>query len=214
MCVICRGESLEGLTELNCGKCIVLTSIPIIEGLKRLDCHSCPNLTNIFCPSSLKCLKCYSCEKLVNIEFPHGGCLEILDCSDCISIVKLPKIDIELELNCECCTSLTTILSEFIEDCRAEGCHLLTYVGADDVQSFASDSNWVFVKTIYEDDDILCRRDFDERICKLINLQRIVRRYLLRLRLNKIIPLISEIYYSPGCRGAWIAEKNFRLNCV
>ena len=47
MCKICRNESLEGLTILDCSNCPLLTSIPNIKGLKDLVCFDCPLLTSI-----------------------------------------------------------------------------------------------------------------------------------------------------------------------
>ena len=70
MCIICRGENVIGLTELNCYKCPILTSIPHIEGLQILRCSNCPLLTSI----------------------PHIEGLLVLDCSNCSLLTSIPDI--------------------------------------------------------------------------------------------------------------------------
>jgi hypothetical protein len=47
-------------------------------------------------------------------------------------------------------------------------------------------------------------------------LQAIFRRKLTARKLEKLIPEIIGIYYSPGCKGEFLAEQAFssRLRCV
>jgi hypothetical protein len=39
--------------------------------------------------------------------------------------------------------------------------------------------------------------------------QCIVKRKLSAKKLEKLIPAITEIYYSPGCKGAYLAQRAF-----
>ena len=72
MCIICRGESLEGLQKLYCSNCPLLTSIPVIEGLQILDCYDCPLLTEIPLIEGLQELHCHNCPQLTSIPVIEG----------------------------------------------------------------------------------------------------------------------------------------------
>ena len=52
MCKICRNERLEGLKDLWCRGCPLLTTIPNIEGLEVLWSFSCPSL--MYMPSKFR----------------------------------------------------------------------------------------------------------------------------------------------------------------
>jgi len=69
MCIICRGDSLEGLQVLNCSNCPRLTAIPsTLTNLQTLYCYNCPFLTAI--PSTLTSLQifdCHNCPLLTTI---------------------------------------------------------------------------------------------------------------------------------------------------
>ena len=51
-----------------------------------------------------------------------------------------------------------------------------------------------------------------EREAEIIRCQRIMKRKLMARRLERLTPQILEIYYSPGCKGAYLAEKSFSRN--
>jgi hypothetical protein len=88
MCKICRNEPLEGLKELYCSYCPLVTEIPNIKGLKVLDCYGCPLLTEIPNIKGLKELDCSDCPLLTKI--PNIKELEYIDCFECPLLKKLP----------------------------------------------------------------------------------------------------------------------------
>jgi hypothetical protein len=67
MCIICRGESLEGLQVLECSGCKHITSIPKIDSLRELRCNDCLRLTCIPQIEGLQMLSCSGCERLTSI---------------------------------------------------------------------------------------------------------------------------------------------------
>ena len=51
--------------------------------------------------------------------------------------------------------------------------------------------------------------DYNNNIKSLRTCQSIFRRKLTARKLEKLLPAITEIYYSPGCKGAHLAERAF-----
>jgi hypothetical protein len=51
--------------------------------------------------------------------------------------------------------------------------------------------------------------NFESNIKSLYRCQAIFKRKLVAKKLERAIPAITEIYYSPGCKGAYLAEKSF-----
>lgn len=90
MCKICNNDNLEGLKELDCTNCPLLTIIPNIKGLKRLKCSNCPLLTIISYIKGLRTLWCSNCPLLKTIPNIEG--LEYLYCNNCTLITEIPNI--------------------------------------------------------------------------------------------------------------------------
>lgn len=57
-------SKIEGLDELDCSGCKLLTFIPIIEGLRWLNCSNCDLLTSIPIIEGLKELDCISFNRI------------------------------------------------------------------------------------------------------------------------------------------------------
>jgi hypothetical protein len=127
--------------------------------------------------------------------------LEILYCNDCTaltSIPVIPKLEIlyceginltsiptlsELkELYCTDCTALTSIpVLPKLKDLYCRGC------------------KWL------KDCD-----DYNSNIKSLRTCQAIFKRKLTARKLEKLLPVITEIYYSPGCKGEYLALRAFQ----
>jgi hypothetical protein len=56
--------------------------------------------------------------------------------------------------------------------------------------------------------------EFEKNLKRLVFLQKAIKRYNARKKLEKIIPLITEIYYSPGCKGFELARRSYLSNIV
>jgi hypothetical protein len=50
---------------------------------------------------------------------------------------------------------------------------------------------------------------YDKNILALRSCQAIAKRKLTARKLEKLLPAIIEIYYSPGCKGEYLAEQKF-----
>ncbi len=93
MCKICRNESLEELTILDCSNYTELTSIPNIPGLNGLICDNCPQLTSIPNIQGLKELYCRNCPQLISIGNIQG--LMCLDCYESHELRSAPLVSEE-----------------------------------------------------------------------------------------------------------------------
>ena len=173
MCIICRGEDLTGIKELNISGCEVVTEIPKIDGLQKLNCSYCISLTNIPKIDSLRILNCYYCDLLTTI--PKMDSLQELHCYYCSSLTKIPKIDdlyyyydwniCEMDYD----TAIVT-LSKI-------GCQWL--------------------------------KPSEEKLNKVITLQKYFKRYLLSNNLMNIISEISKAYYMPDNKGFYLCQREF-----
>jgi hypothetical protein len=54
--------------------------------------------------------------------------------------------------------------------------------------------------------------NYDRNIQSLRSCQAIFRKKLTARKLERLLPAIIEIYYSPGCKGAYLAEREFQRN--
>ena len=86
-------------------------------------------------------------------------------------------------LQCQYCPILTSIPQKKYEILRRFG------------------SRW-----IYDKDSV----PYKNNLQKLVELQKWFRKRLLYNKFMRLIPIITEIFYSPGCRGKRIAEKEFQ----
>jgi uncharacterized paraquat-inducible protein A len=184
MCIVCRWSSGKekldlDIEELNCSYCTILTAIPLLPKLKYIDCWDCKSLTTIPPLPKLKTLFCEYCTALTSI--PVMPELKTLDCRYCTSLTSIPVLPKLEELYCGDCTALTSILVMPKLALNCDGCTWIDHKNAD----------------------------FKQNIETLRTCQAIFRRKLTARKLEKLIPSIIEIYYSPDCKGARIAEKSF-----
>ncbi len=95
MCIICRKEYTDDITELNCDDCPLLQSIPLLPNLTTLDCYNCPLLQSLPLSPKLTELYCFNCPNLQSI--PLLSELTYLDCSNCPKLMhciqKIPVIN-------------------------------------------------------------------------------------------------------------------------
>jgi len=101
MCIICEGKYDEKTTKIDCSRCPLLQSIPLLPNLTELYCSRCPLIQSIPDLPKLTHLFCYRCPLLQSI--PLLPKLTILSCSRCPllrSIPPLPKISL---LHCSGC---------------------------------------------------------------------------------------------------------------
>ncbi len=218
MCIICTGEykTIENLTTLVCSGC-TLTEIPVIPGLKYLYCAHCPSLTEIPIIPGLKELYCLGCTLT---EIPVIPGLQYLDCSWSTSLTKISIIPGLRELYCFKCTSLTEIpIIEGLKILNCSWCTLkeipvipgLKELYCYECTSLTEIPNSPDLQTIgYYSCPWLSKNPyFEENLEKLIFLQKKLRRRYVGKKLETLIPEVSEIYYSPGCKGYELAKRSF-----
>jgi hypothetical protein len=83
-----------------------IDQIPQIDGLKELDCSLCPLLTQILHINGLQELGCRNCPLLTRIRLIHG--LEVLDCRNCHSLTELEISDTVWYINAVGCVWLNS----------------------------------------------------------------------------------------------------------
>ena len=100
------------------------------------------------------------------------------------------------ELHCNDCTSLTEIPGLkylFCYDCTS-----LTKIPSVETL-YCYGCTWIPIQN----------NKFDSNLQRLSTLQRLWKRTRTGRRLEKLIPAIMGIYYSPDCKGAFLAQKEF-----
>ncbi len=169
-----------------------------IENLRVLVCSGCTTLTEIPIIPELLYLNCEQCPNLTKIPIIPG--LEELFCSGCTSLTEIPNIPGLQYLNCSDCPSLTEIpLIPDLIFLNCEGCRSLTKLLYDPDILYSGDScPWISQNS-----------EFEENLKKLIFLQKKLRRRYIGKKLEALSSQISEIYYSPGCKGYELAKRSF-----
>ena len=184
MCLICdyEGTTLEGGFQiLDCHGCKNITSIPVIKGLQQLYCGGCTNLESLPNIPGLQKLIFWGCEKIKII--PNIKTLLLINCMKCPGLTSIPEIKGLKHLNCTGCTNLINLPK--IDDLR---------------NIYCKDCPWLkhFKNPNYE-----------ENIRNLVILQKFFKRILASRKLLRIAPILVGVWYSPGCHGAWLAEREF-----
>jgi hypothetical protein len=123
--------------------------------------------------------------------------LSCIDCTRLTSIPNMPKIN---TIYCSGCTSLTKIESRILRSLHCQQCKSLT-----DIRNVGTCGIWYQGATW-----ISANVDFSTNIRALKRCQAMVKRKLIARKLERTIPEITAIYYSPGYKGEWIAEKSFK----
>jgi hypothetical protein len=183
MCIICTGDYDEKMEVLYCNGCTALTEIPILPNLTKLFCSGCTALTEIPILPNLTKLFCIGCTSLTKI--PNLPKLTRLYCSGCTALTEIPSLPKLTLLYCYGCTILTKIPSNLnLDELECDECKWIPY-----------------------------NDEYNENLSLLVKAQKIVKRKLGTRKLIGIMPQILEIYYSPGFKGALLAEKSFsKLN--
>ena len=191
MCIICR-EDLTGFKELRLSWCLYITKIPHIKGLKYLYC-SYANITEIPNIEGLKYLEC----SYTNItEIPNIEGLRVLDCSY-TNITEIPHIKELRVLSCEN-TNITEIPSiKGLQRVYCANTNITEIPNIEGCQIYASNCKWL--------------NPPQERLDKVIRLQKWFRRYLLYMKLTNLIPEIIKIYYAPKMKGYMLNKRKFDL---
>ena len=148
--------------------------------IEELCCMYCTALTSIPVMPKLKKLNCIECTSLTSI--PALPKLETLFCNDCTSVTNIPLCPRLIHLYCSGCTSLTNIpVLPKLEELYCDGCKWIKYCD-----------------------------DYNSNIKALHICQAIFKRKLTARKLEKLLPVITEIYYSPGCKGEYLALRAFQ----
>ena len=144
-----------------------------------------------------------NCTSLTSIPNIEG--LKVLDCTNCTSLTSIPNILGLRELRCCDCTSLTSIPNILgLEELDCSGCTSLTSIAnIEGLERLDCDRcTWI--------------NPDQTRIERLIRLQNWFKRYQLRIKINKFIPLFTEYWFSPdGPGGRFIIQRgkrNFNKN--
>lgn len=193
MCILCNTElkDADRIREIYCRECPDLKIIPYIPDLCKsrimsLDCSGCPNLENI--------------DNLQHYD------ISILWCCRCPKIKKIPWLKNPDQIYCSNCVNLSEIETQpMFTYINFSNCRLLTDVNVQPLRYFSAlKCPWISC-IAYR----IKNPNFESRIEKLKKLQRWFIKFLLIKKLVYFIPYISEIYYLPGYKGAFLSEKRF-----
>ena len=167
--------------------------------LKELHCRDCIALTSIPELPKLEYLDCIYCKSITTISIMAK--LKTLYCKYCTALTTIslfPKLEY---IDCAGCTSLTTIsLLPRLQILFCEDCTALTDVPWLE-SLYCRGCKWIDYRNV----------EFDSNIRALRICQAIFRRKLIAKKLVRIIPVITEIYYSPGCKGEALALHAFSM---
>jgi hypothetical protein len=170
---------MDNLEIIVCDNCTALTNLSVMKKLKQLYCQGCTSLTSIPEMAELIKLYCQGCTSLTSISVMVN--LELLCCEYCTSLTNIPLLSNLQKLFCQGCTSLTNI--PIIPELKYINCNECKWIRQCD--------------------------EYEENIKSLRSCQAIFKRKLTARKLEKLLPFITEIYYSPGCKGAYLAYRAF-----
>ncbi len=179
--------------------CIICTEeYKIIIDLTIVNCYGCKNVKAIPVIPGLEILNCSWCPNLTKIPAIPG--LEELYCSDCPNLTKIPTIPGLQRLDCSDCTSLTKIpIISGLQKLNCSNCTSLTKIPVVPLKRLRCfGCPWLSQNS-----------EFADNLKKLTFLQTKIRRRYAGKKLEALVPQISEIYYSPGCKGYELAKRSF-----
>jgi hypothetical protein len=165
--------------------------------LLTLECENSENLTDIAVQPRLYDLRCDHCPNLLKINI-HPK-LQKLFCEGCKSLTEISGLPSLNHLFCETCTNLTRISDlPKLHVIHCNACKTLTEIpNANYI--YSPGCTWLNYEL----------NDFDSNINALCTCQAIFKRKLTARKLKKLIPAVCEIYYSPGCKGEYLAKRAF-----
>lgn len=152
--------------------------------LETIEFYDCPSLTQIQLSQNLQTLLCSHCPMLSNISLTNWEDfkMETILCYDCHSLTQIPYFPNLKELICHDCPLLTDISIPMIN-------RLLTFVH--------SGCDW-----------LKCSHGFDQKIEKLVVLQKWFKKIYLSKRIIKLIKQLVPIYYHPKAKGGYFHKKS------
>src|SRR5690606_36675133 len=142
-------------------------------------------------------LDCEKCTALTNISVMVK--LVYLYCKHCTALTNISVMPKLKELNCKCGTALTAI--PVLPNLNVPVCKNCTSL--TDIPILPELYDCKGCKWFQECDD------FESNINALRSCQAIVKRKLTAKKLERVIPVITEIYYSPGCKGEYLSGRSF-----
>ena len=188
MCILCSGKDTSNLKTLYC--CSHVTEIPIIPGLKILDCRN-TQITEIPIIPGLKSLVC---DSTLITEIPIIHRLENLVCNNTL-ITKIPIIEGLKKLDCRN-TQITEIpVIPELQDLNCSNTLIIKIPVIEDTFIYSNNCYWLDIS--------------DDKLNKVIKLQKFFKKHLLIKHLLQIIPEIEEIYYTPGYKGFYLSKLRY-----
>ncbi len=184
-----------------------IQNIPLIPGLRSLHLERVKLLKNTVSPDylpdeELKIPVIHGLRKLVlrhsfNLKkIPMIHSLKELDIHYCPRIKKIPLIRGLRTIECCGCDVKKIPPFRFLESLTCTDCDFIVKIPK------ATKS---YIKCHWLDKNV---------IRQLIICQKITKRKLSARRLERIKDSIVEIYFSPGCKGEWLAKKAFHKKLV
>ena len=185
MCIVCRGERLDGFILLDCSGCEKITKFPYIKGLKVLRLDRCINLVHISIIPGLIELRC-SFTKLTYL--PHIYGLKKLKCNN-THITKIPNIYGLQYLDCSR-TWATEIPIRSLQTFRCKNSYLTEGPPSEYIMATNHTVLTDFMKL---------------QICKI---QRWFRSAIMNKKIIRIMDELTPIYYAPEMKGGYFAKKD------
>ena len=232
MCLVCEQklEDREEKNRIDCWGCPNIEVIPNIPGVTVIVCEECPKLRKIECISTLQYLYCRRCPKLR--EIPKIDNLIRLSCERCENLTEIPYMSNLMFLQCGYCVRLTKIPDmENLREISCRGCRLLTsfpLFKRTNGKIEPGHSTWTsygFLDSYFPNIPYINRLDvthcpwintnmnYENNLKNLIKLQRYFKKMVLHKKFTKLIPTLTSIFYSPGCRGMNMARESFEQTC-
>lgn len=205
-------ESMDDLEELVCMSGYI-THLPTMKNLKEIELY-CVSIKKIDWQPKLECLQISICDDLKSI--PYIESITDLQISGCSALTKIPKLPNLINLSCNANPRITEIpYIKGLQTLMCHSCDMLTYIPKIDnlratgypLDEYVTDYETILKNISAEGCPWL--KPSEDRLNKLIKLQKWVKRLQLSKKLETIIPDIVKIYYTPGMKGYKLAESRF-----
>ena len=193
---------MEKINTLNVSRCTSLVAIGKMPVLSLFDCTYCTSLEVMPHFPELRSLWCRNCDKLRFIpEMRKLGYLEAMNCRSLLSIISSQKLYIS---DLSGCLLLQTILLPKAIHAKCDNCFALEYVSANVNVSNAKHCKNLKGSPDYDPDTFHFLYALQKFWKKVVFLRKL-------LRFVKSSTFV-EIYFTPGCRGEWVASKHWSKN--
>ena len=111
-------------------------------------------------------------------------------------ISELPELVYLWWKNCIRLKSISSLPK--LEELYCNGCTSLTFIPLRLKSLYCEDCRWLYRN-----------EEFKDNIRALRVCQGMWKRKVLGRKLDRVIPILSEFYYSPGCKGEYLASRAF-----